>query len=136
MEGFPIVVRFPVLWGDMDALGHVNNARYFTWFEAARIAYLRELGLATTGVPELGPILAHASCDFLRPVRWPADVAVGARVGKIGRTSFEMHYAVALQSTPDDPFARGRGVVVLIDYSTGEKVAVPDALRARIEALG
>lgn len=44
MEGFPVVVRIPVLWGDMDALGHVNNARYFAWFESARIALFERVG--------------------------------------------------------------------------------------------
>ena len=34
---FPVEVRFPLQWGEMDALGHANNACYFRWFEAARI---------------------------------------------------------------------------------------------------
>ncbi|MFT4623328.1 MAG: acyl-CoA thioester hydrolase, partial [Myxococcota bacterium] len=39
MSDWPVSVVLPVLWGDMDALGHVNNTRYFVWFEAARMAY-------------------------------------------------------------------------------------------------
>jgi acyl-CoA thioester hydrolase len=43
MKGFPVSLTIPVLWGDMDALRHVNNTRYFTWFEAVRIAYFDRL---------------------------------------------------------------------------------------------
>lgn len=136
MEGFAVVVRFPVLWGDMDSLGHVNNARYFTWFESARIEYLRALGLETEGAPEYGPILAHTSCDFLAPVTWPAEVEVGARAPRIGNTSFEMEYRAALLSAPDEAVARGKGIVVMFNYTTGEKAALSDELRARIEELG
>jgi acyl-CoA thioester hydrolase len=134
MQGFPVVVRVPVQWGDMDALGHVNNARYFTWFESARIALFERVGLASTGVPEVGPILAHTRCDFLAPVRYPAEVLAGARVDWLGTTSFTMGYGVALaDSPPGELVARGEGVVVLIDYRNGAKVAISPPLR---EALG
>jgi acyl-CoA thioester hydrolase len=136
MQDHAVTARIPVLWGDMDAFGHVNNARYFTWFETARIEYLRELGLATEGTPDLGPILAHTSCDFLAPVRWPAQIVVGARVSKVGNTSFVMEYQAAIESEPPRVVARGKGVIVLFNYRTGEKVAIPDAMRTRIEQLG
>ena len=66
--GFPVLVMFPVHWGEMDALGHVNNARYFTWFESARIALFGQIGvLATREATGIGPILATTTCDFLGP---------------------------------------------------------------------
>ena len=136
MHGYPVVVRFPTQWGDMDAFHHINNARYFTWFESARIAFFRAAGLATDGQPEVGPILAHTSCDFRKPVRWPADVAIGARVTEFGNTSFVMEYAAALADAEDEPVATGKGVIVLFNYQTGEKVPVPLALRTAIEQLG
>ena len=61
MKGFAVTLELPVLWGDMDALRHVNNARYFAWFEAARIAYFERIGAslpgagATVGLGEVGP---------------------------------------------------------------------------------
>jgi acyl-CoA thioester hydrolase len=133
---FPVVVRFPVHWSEMDAMGHVNNARYFTWFESARIALFERVGLATAGVPETGPILAHTSCDFLAPVRYPAEVVCGTRIARVGTTSFTMEYEAALAAAPDRPVARGEGVVVMIDYRSGGKVPIPDALRQALEALG
>ena len=136
MPRFPVVVRVPVQWGDMDALGHVNNAVYFTWFESARIALFERVGLAITGVPEIGPILAHTRCDFLAPVRYPGEVIAGTRIERLGSTSFTMEYGAALAADPDRPVARGQGVVVLIDYRDGSKVPLTAALRDALSALG
>ncbi|MEM7205513.1 MAG: thioesterase family protein [Planctomycetota bacterium] len=133
-NAYPTAVRLPVLWGDLDAFGHVNNARYFTWFEAARLDYFREVGVATSATPSVGPILARTECDFLRPVSWPGEVTVGARTTRVGTTSFHMEYAIWQDEGPDQPVARATGVVVLIDYRSGTKVAVPDALRAKLLA--
>ena len=135
MEGFPVTVRFPMHWGEMDALGHANNTRYFVWFESARIEMFHRIGVTADRPSGQGPILATTSCDFLRPLRWPAELVVGARIPRVGRTSFTMEYAVALADTPDEPVARGSGVIVLIDYDTGAKVEIDDALRQRIAAL-
>jgi acyl-CoA thioester hydrolase len=136
MQRFPVVVRVPVQWGDMDALGHVNNAVYFTWFESARIALFERVGLAITGVPEVGPILAHTRCDFLAPVRYPGEVIAGTRIERLGSTSFTMEYEAALAADPERPVARGQGVVVLIDYRDGSKVPLTAALRDALSALG
>ena len=135
MIGFPVVVRFPVHWSEMDALGHVNNARYFTWFETARIALFDQVGLPSSGMPKVGPILAQTSCEFLAPVRYPSDLVAGTRITSLGNTSFRMEFGVALADEPDGLLARGGGVVVLIDYATGGKVPIPDELRSTLEAL-
>jgi acyl-CoA thioester hydrolase len=134
---FPVVVTFPVHWGEMDALGHVNHARYFTWFESARIALFGRIGVvATRNQTGIGPILATATCDFLRPVTFPATVVVGTRVTKVGRTSIAMEYAAWIEAEPDQPVARGNTVAVMLDYRSSEKVDVPAEVRVRIEALG
>jgi acyl-CoA thioester hydrolase len=141
MKGFPITLELPILWGDMDALRHVNNSRYFAWFEAARIAYFESLreGLpgagATVGFGEVGPVLASTSCDYLRPVIYPGTVAVGVKILEIGNSSMRMEYAVARTDALDELCARGTSVVVLVRYATLEKVRVPDELRATIAAM-
>ena len=90
----PVSVSIPVQWGDMDALGHVNNARFFSWFESARIALFQRIGVATGGPSEVGPILATTTCDFLHPVVFPATVQIGVRVARVGETSIGMEYEV------------------------------------------
>lgn len=133
MKDFPVVVRFPVHWGELDALGHVNNARYFTWFESARMALFEKVGLANVGSPTLGPILAHTACDFLAPVRFPAELVSGARIERLGSTSFTMAHGIALADEPDQLVAKGQGVVVLIDYVGGGSTAIPAELRGQLE---
>jgi acyl-CoA thioester hydrolase len=134
MDDYPVRVPITLHWADMDALGHVNNARYFTFFETARMALFERVGLAATGQPEIGPILAHTRCDFLAPVRHPADLVAGTRIDRLGNTSFTMGYAVA--HAGGDVVARGEGVVVLIDYRSETKVAIPAELRDKLAALG
>ena len=135
MKGYPVLIRFPLQWGEMDALGHANNTRYFAWFESARIAYFTRMGLILDPALTIGPILATTNCDFLKPLVFPADLVVGARVDKIGNTSLQMEYAVARSDAPDDLCARGRGVLVLVDYRTREKIPVSAEMKARIEAI-
>ncbi len=137
MKGYALTLDLPVLWGDMDALRHVNNARYFTWFESARIALVQRIGAAAgVGVGgEIGPILASATCDYLRPITFPATVRVGARVSEVGSSSLRLEYAVERTDAPDDLCARGTSVIVLVRYATLEKVRVPDEARAAITAL-
>lgn len=130
-----VTVTLPVLWGDMDALGHVNNVRYFQWFEQARIALFERVRLVHTGAPTIGPILATTRCDFLAPVTYPDEVAVRAWVERLGRTSFVLAYEVARTSAPGESVARGDSVVVLFDYAEGKKVPIPAELRGRLEAL-
>jgi acyl-CoA thioester hydrolase len=135
MVPFPVTVSFPVHWGEMDVMGHVNHARYFTWFESARIALFGKIGIATDKPRDVGPILAMASCDFIRPVIFPATVIVGARILKVGRTSVTMEYAAWPEGDPEHPCARGATVAVLMDYRTMQKVEVPAVVRTNISAL-
>lgn len=135
MQGYPVIVRYPLRWGEMDALGHANNARFFTWFESARIALFEQVGIDASVPSGCGPILATTTCDFLKPIRYPADLEIGARVGRIGNTSFLTEYAVHLAGEPQ-PAARGSGVVVMVNYTHGTKVPIDDALRSALQALG
>lgn len=135
VNAFTITTQLPVFWGDMDALGHVNNVCYLRWFECVRIAYFEAIELRTDGMSGIGPILATTTCDFLAAVTYPADVIVGARVDRVGNSSFTMRYGVALATAPDTLVAKGSAVVVTVDYARGEKVRVPEAIRAAIERL-
>jgi acyl-CoA thioester hydrolase len=132
---YPVTIAFPIHWGDMDALGHVNNGRYFRWFESARIACFQRIGVSTSG-RGVGPILASTSCDFLRPLVYPADVVVGARIVRVGETSMTIEYGLWRAGAEEELHARGTSVVVLVNYETGDKVRVPEEVRQAIAMLG
>jgi acyl-CoA thioester hydrolase len=132
---YPVEIEFDIHWGEMDAFGHVNNARHFTWFESCRIAYFRRIGLEASGPSALGPILAHIGCDYLSPIVFPARLVCAARVPKIGNTSFSMEYVLWRSDARSEPCARGESVIVLVDYRTMQKVRVPDEMRRAIGEL-
>ena len=124
----PIRVR----WGDVDSMGHVNNAKYFTYCESARMSYFAAVGMdAFREGGRFGPALAAANLNFRRQVRYPADLAVWTRVAKLGRTSFTMDYEI-VDARTDERVADGAGVIVWVDYQSGTPEPLPEGLRAAI----
>lgn len=106
-----------VRWGDLDAQNHVNNTVYFRYFEEARIQLFRQAGLAL-GENKVG-LLAHASCDFLHPIMYPATVVVTLTLERVGRTSMELAVSLHCQEDPGRVYARGKNVIVGADMATG-----------------
>lgn len=115
--------QMPVRWGDMDAMGHVNNTVYFRYFEEARVALLERMGLPFGA--ERGWVLAHASCDFLRPLLYPAHIIVTLKLLRVGRSSMEHEVWITLAEDAGSVLARGRNVIVYVDQETGRSAALP-----------
>lgn len=132
LKDYPVIVEFPVAWGEMDAMGHVNNIVYFRYFESARIAYFEKMGLigymTETGI---GPILATTSCKFKIPLSYPDKVLIGAKVASIEEDRFVMNYLV-VSHKHQKVAAEGEGVIVTFNYKEGKKVAVPEVVRKSI----
>jgi acyl-CoA thioester hydrolase len=114
----------PVRWGDMDAAGHVNNSRFFGYFEEARVEWLKDT-LDASMFEESGPVLARATCDFERPVHHPATLEVEVYVEPPGRSSLPTHYVARLAETGEG-VATGTAVLVWVNVETGTPVAVPE----------
>ena len=135
LADFALVVDIPVAWGEMDALGHVNNAVYFKYFETARMAYFAELELLahmeTTGV---GPILASTHCKFKRPVKYPDTLSIGVRAADLQEDRFVSHYRI-VSKAQKAVVADGEGLIVTYDYSRNLKAPIPDVIRDRIIKL-
>ena len=132
---FPVTISLPIQWGDMDAFGHVNNTVPLRWFESARIAYLEQVGLSEMMSGEgIGPILAAIHCNYRRQVEYPDTVRIGARVGKVGRSSFTMEHA-ALSEAGKWICVEGTSTIVVFDYNTQRPVRVPDAIREAVAEL-
>lgn len=135
LAGFPVVSELPVVWGEMDAMGHVNNIVYFRYFETARIAYFERVHflqeMASSGV---GPILASTRCRFKAPLTYPDRVHVGARASDLAEDRFLMHYVVVSEARGRIA-AEGDGLIVAYDYRAGQKAALPARTREAIESL-
>jgi|TARA_B100001105_G_C22002542_1_gene277981 acyl-CoA thioester hydrolase len=127
--------RIEVRFRDCDAMGHVNNAVYFTYFEQARIMMADTLGLRRsledTG---LGLILAHASCDYKAQVLFGDVIDVRVAVTAIGRSSFTGEYEIR-RVKDDSVVATGKSIQVVFDYATGKAISIPDVFREKLEAI-
>ena len=120
LKDYPIQVRIPVAWGEMDSFKHVNNIYYFRYFETTRIHFFEEIGLLQHLKEKgVGPILAETSCRFIKPMFYPDTITVGARIESIGKTSFIMEYVAV--SDRDGLAATGEARMVIYDYNNSKK---------------
>ncbi len=132
IEGYPVVIKFPVQWGEMDAFQHVNNVSYFRYFENARLAYFEKfdiIGFMTR--KGVGPILAATSCRFKTPLTYPDTVLVATKVTTIKEDRFMMDYRV-VSAKIQKVAAEADCVIVTFDYRENKKVPVPEELRRLI----
>lgn len=114
-----------VAWGDMDALGHVNNAVYFRYMESARVAFLLAVGIDRLNhVGSIGVILQSAQCRFRRPVVYPDTLRISSRVESIEADRFTLGHEMFSQSR-GEVVAIGSGVIVAYDYSKAAKASLP-----------
>ena len=133
IKDFPVTFSIPVQWGEQDGFGHVNNVVYLRWCETARIYYLERIGLTRERHNGVGPILAHLGCNFRKPVTFPDTVHIGARVTKLGNSSFQMEHAIF--SDELGLVAEADSTLVVYDYSTGKTSPIPAEVRSAISAL-
>lgn len=128
---YPLSVPIEVRFRDMDSMGHVNNAVFFTYFENARIAYWRAVP-AIRARKALDYILARAECDFRSPATVEDALACHIRVGSFGRSSFTFEYLLRDERT-GRVVAEGRTVQAVYDYAEKRTRPLDPGLRAAIE---
>jgi acyl-CoA thioester hydrolase len=135
LRDYPVVISLVVEWGDQDGFAHVNNTVYLKWCETARVVYLEQVEMwQMIGAVGKGPILAALRCNYLHPVTFPDTVQIGARVGKIGNSSFRMeHHIVSLKE--DRIVADSDTVLVFLEYKGSQPLPVPDDIREAMAKL-
>ena len=123
------VERIPVRWGDMDAMGHVNNTVYFRYMEQTRISWFEKLlprgeAWGTTGI-----VIVNASCNFLKAINYPATVEVKMYAGPPGGSSVPTYYDLVVK---DEVYADGAAKVVFVDMKKQKAVRIPENLRSKM----
>lgn len=129
-------LNLTVRWADMDVLGHVNNAKYFTYCEQARISWFDSIGLGPNRAAgsERGPVVANAHCTFLKAVVYPARIVVRLSGSAPGRSSFEALYEIRDAEDPEILYTTGSSKIVWVDYGEGRSAPLPPDIRQLLPA--
>lgn len=121
----------PIRWGDMDAMGHVNNTVYFRYLETIRIDWMHAIGCQPDPQGQ-GPVIVNAFCNFYRQLEYPGDVIARMYVSDPGRTSFESWCTLSRTDDPDTVYAAGGATTVWTDFPAQKSAPLPDWLRAQL----
>lgn len=116
---------------DMDAMGHVNNSVYFTYFEEGRKSLYFEL-FGPLDPAAFAFIVAHVSCDYLRPIKLDSKVTLWVWVENIGKKSFSLAYRLVDVSDNETVYAKGESVQVCYDYGESKSIDVSEELREKL----
>ena len=119
-------------WGDMDAMGHVNNTIYFRYMESVRLEWLYRI----TDIPGpggVGPVIVNAFCNFIRQLQYPGDALVKHYVASPGRTSFDTYITLERTDAPGVICASGGAKTVWVNYAAEKSVPLPESVRRLVE---
>lgn len=137
----PVVIPIQVRWRDLDALAHVNNAVYLSYFELARLNYIRALlgehapiDPRTTLPADFQFILAEVNIRYRAPATLGDQLSITIWVSRVGRKSFVFDYRITDEKT-GRLVAEGCSTQVWYDYAAGASRPVPGEIVARMEAL-
>jgi acyl-CoA thioester hydrolase len=132
MDTFRFYHPIEVRYGDLDPQGHVNNARFLTYMEQARVAYYKQLGMWPGGsFTDFGAILAEVRVTFLAPIHWGDPLRVGMRITRLGNKSMTAEYRIE-NAQDGTEFADGMAVLVAYDYYKACTMPVPEAWRKKM----
>ena len=124
------VESIPMRWGDMDAMGHVNNTVYFRYMEQARIGWFDALLQDRAAWPGLGIVVVTSSCNYRKPLTYPGTVEVKLFVGPPGGSSLPTFYQLAVAG---ELYADGDATVVFIDTRTQKPMRIPERIRSLLQ---
>lgn len=135
---FKVSAQIKVRFADVDSMGHVNNAKFFTYMEQGRVEYFQRLGDLDFTHLELPPkksvILASIQCDFKSPAYLGETLEIQIRTTDLGRSSFQMEYRIAEVVTQRE-VARGKSSQVYFDYEQQRSIPLTPELRERFSKL-
>lgn len=125
-------MTIPMRWGDMDAMGHMNNTVYFRYMEIARLQWLYDIG-HPPDPKGAGLVIANAFCNFIHQLEFPALVRVRSYVSSPGRSSFDTWATMERTDQPGVICAAGGATAVWVDFPAQKSMPLPERLRQLIE---
>ena len=125
-------MHIPIRWGDMDAMGHLNNANYFRYLETARIDWLYAIGCKPEPQGE-GPVIVNAFCNFYKQLEYPGDVLVKMYASDAARTTFETWGTLERVDAPGVIYAAGGATTIWVNFPAQKSMPLPDWMRQLVE---
>ncbi len=125
-------MTIPIRWGDMDAMGHVNNTTYFRYLETIRIDWMRSIGCLPDAQGE-GPVIINAFCTFYKQLEYPGDVLMKMYVSDAGRSSFESWGTMERADQPGMIHAAGGATTVWVNFPAQKSAPMPEWMRPHLE---
>jgi acyl-CoA thioester hydrolase len=124
-------INIEVRFRDLDAIGHVNNAVFFTYFEEGRKHFSKKV-FEVSDVSDFNFIMAHIQCDFIKPIQFNNRVILQMWVKDIGTKSFSFEYRLVDVSDEAMVYATGKSIQVCYDYQKNRSIEVPAKMRERL----
>ncbi|MDP2818070.1 MAG: acyl-CoA thioesterase [Polaromonas sp.] len=118
----------PIRWGDMDAMGHVNNTSYFRYLETVRIDWMYSIGCVPDPKGE-GPVIVNAFCNFYKQLEYPGDILLRMYASDPGRTTFETWGTMERLDQPGVIYAAGGATTIWVDFPSQKAATLPDWVR-------
>lgn len=126
----PVAIRF----SDIDAVGHVNNAIYLTYFEEARLNYWREA--INWNLSQNGVIVGRSEVNYLKPITLEDEIVCYVRTTRIGNSSFDMmHLLVRITPNGEEICTTGKTVCISYDYTLNKSISIPQREREKMIAF-
>ena len=123
-----IRVPMPVRWRDLDAFNHVNNSKYLSYLEEARLHWM--MSVPGMGMDDhVAPVVAAAQLNYRRPITWPSQVLIELFVERLGNTSLTVGHRIVDAEDVGVMYCDGHVVMVWIDRDSGAAAALPEAVR-------
>jgi len=120
------VFTLPIRFRDLDAMGHVNNATFLTYYEEGRKEFFVQV-LKSRSPKNFPFILAQVTCRYVRPIELrDLKVCVAVWISRIGTKSFNFAYEIYREHDPEWIFSTGESVQVFYDYEKGKTCEIPD----------
>lgn len=117
-HSIPIQLRF----NDTDALGHVNNSTYFSFYDLGKTEYFRTLYGDNYFTKEIDIVVAHAEVDFIEPVFLTDDISVETSVTHIGSKSFSLYQQIRDNRTNN---VKCKCTTIMVGYDFKKKITIP-----------
>jgi acyl-CoA thioester hydrolase len=124
-----LLIRTPIelRWRDLDALNHVNNASFLTFFEESRLRWFATLA-GPWSTAQLMPVLVAVHINYRRQLSWPQQVVAELHCERVGTTSLTIAHRLVAADAKDALYADGNSVLVWVD-AAGKPVPLPAAVR-------